>query len=58
MRELVYDGDEKLMIAVDIVFKGPHMYYAYNFERLPDSLKFNYEIQVDRTLKKRFVIEG
>lgn len=41
------------MIALDLVFKDPHLYYAYNFGRLPDSLQSHYEIhQVDRGLKK------
>lgn len=40
------------MIAIDLIFKDPDTYYTYNFEKLPDSLKANYEIQVDRTLKK------
>ena len=41
------------MIAIDLIFKDPDTYYPYNFERLPDSLKSNYEIQVDGTLKKK-----
>ena len=41
------------MIAIDLIFKDADTYYTYNFEKLPDSLKANYEIHVDRTLKKK-----